>query len=152
MILFYFFFCSTGVWTQGLTLARKVLCCLNHSTSPSDEYFIRTKGYWFLKWPRKALRGWVLVFTQTPRPVGPLWIGKGLLASSAALRSSRTLVKQPRWSASHWSILKLEMCIWHKPPAGSFSPGEDSWKRHRPASTLALHVLRVPFQSVPYLR
>jgi hypothetical protein len=29
-----FFFCDTGVWTQGLTLARQVLCHLNHSASP----------------------------------------------------------------------------------------------------------------------
>jgi hypothetical protein len=28
-----FFFCSTGVWTQGLTLARQTLYHLYHSTS-----------------------------------------------------------------------------------------------------------------------
>jgi hypothetical protein len=29
-----FFFFGTGVWTQGLTVARQVLCCVRYSINP----------------------------------------------------------------------------------------------------------------------
>jgi hypothetical protein len=33
VLAFFFFFCSTGVWTQGFMLARQLFYCLSHSTS-----------------------------------------------------------------------------------------------------------------------
>jgi hypothetical protein len=37
---FFFFFCGTGVWTQGFTLARQALYHLRHHSSPFwSDYF-----------------------------------------------------------------------------------------------------------------
>jgi hypothetical protein len=37
-IILTFFLCEPGVWTQGFTLAKQVLCHLSHTSSP-DYYF-----------------------------------------------------------------------------------------------------------------
>jgi hypothetical protein len=49
----FFFFCETGAWTQGFTLAKQVLYRLSHTSSPFCSCYFRDGVSWTicLGWP-----------------------------------------------------------------------------------------------------
>jgi hypothetical protein len=46
LVCLFFFFDSTGVWTQGFMLAKQVLFCLRHTSSPTTPIVLHSAGLW----------------------------------------------------------------------------------------------------------